>query len=142
MSWIKKLLFGSGDTAKENVIADWTTVPESNYVRSKTGLLYFDLVEGKGKSPVKGNTVSVHYTGWLLSGRRFDSSRTKNRAFSFDIGKHKVIRGWDEGVMSMKVGGLRQLKIPPTLGYGAAGSPPVIPQNATLIFEVELLEIQ
>ena len=142
MGWLKKLLLGGGSSTEEDVTAAPTPVQESDYVRTDTGLLYFDLVQGKGDSPSKGNNVTVHYTGWLQSGRRFDSSRTKNRPFSFEIGRRKVIRGWDEGVMSMKVGGIRQLKVPPTLGYGAPGSPPVIPKNATLIFEVELLEIQ
>jgi peptidylprolyl isomerase len=142
MGWLKKLLRGGGSTSAEDVTAAPTPVKESDYSRADTGLLYFDLVKGTGDSPSKGNNVTVHYTGWLQSGRRFDSSRTKNRPFSFVIGRRKVIRGWDEGVMSMKVGGIRQLKIPPSLGYGAVGSPPVIPKNATLIFEVELLEIQ
>ncbi len=142
MGWLKKLLLGGGNSTGEDVTAAPTPVQEGDYVRTDTGLLYFDLVQGKGASPSKGKNVTVHYTGWLQSGRRFDSSRTKNRPFSFEIGRRKVIRGWDEGVMSMKVGGIRQLKVPPALGYGAPGSPPVIPKNATLIFEVELLEIQ
>ncbi len=102
---------------------------------------YYDLKMGDGESPSPGKKVTVHYTGWLTNGKRFDSSRTKKRPFTFEIGRRKVIKGWDEGVMSMKVGGIRQLRVPPALGYGAGGAPPVIPKNATLVFEVELLEI-
>ena len=142
MGWLKKLLLGGGSSTEEDVTAAPTAISENDYSRLDSGLLYFDLVAGKGDSPAKGKKVTVHYTGWLQSGRRFDSSRTKNRPFSFEIGRRKVIRGWDEGVMSMKVGGIRQLKVPAALGYGAAGSPPVIPKNATLIFEVELLGIE
>ncbi|MBT4100708.1 MAG: FKBP-type peptidyl-prolyl cis-trans isomerase [Gemmatimonadetes bacterium] len=101
-----------------------------------------DLTTGSGASPSKGQKVTVHYSGWLTNGKQFDSSRKKDKPFTFNIGRRKVIRGWDEGVMSMQVGGLRQLKVPSALGYGAVGSPPAIPKNATLIFEVELLAIE
>ena len=103
--------------------------------------MFHDLLPGSGASPKKGQKVTVHYSGWLTNGKAFDSSKKRNKPFSFDIGKHKVIRGWAEGVLTMKVGGKRQLKVPSPLGYGSVGSPPVIPKNATLIFEVELLEI-
>jgi peptidylprolyl isomerase len=112
-----------------------------NMVTTDSGLQYVDLVEGTGAMPQTGQTVQVHYTGTLEDGTKFDSSRDRNRPFSFRIGVGQVIRGWDEGVASMRVGGRRQLIIPPDLGYGARGAGGVIPPNATLIFDVELLRI-
>ncbi len=112
-----------------------------NTVTTDSGLQYIDLVEGTGAIPQTGQTVQVHYTGTLEDGTKFDSSRDRNRPFSFRIGVGQVIRGWDEGVASMRVGGRRQLIIPPDLGYGARGAGGVIPPNATLIFDVELLRI-
>jgi len=106
-----------------------------------SGLKYEDLAEGEGDLAEKGKTVSVHYTGWLTDGSKFDSSVDRNQPFSFGLGQGQVIRGWDEGVEGMKVGGKRKLTIPPQLGYGAAGAGGVIPPNATLVFEVELLEV-
>jgi len=111
-------------------------------VTTASGLRYVDLVTGTGPSPKPGQTVSVHYTGTLESGRKFDSSRDRGTPFEFVIGQGKVIKGWDEGVMTMKVGGRRKLIIPPKLGYGPTGMPPSIPGNATLIFDVELLGIK
>ena len=107
-----------------------------------SGLKYVDLAEGDGRQPKKGKTVVVHYTGWLEDGTKFDSSLDRGQPFSFRIGMGQVIRGWDEGVMSMRVGGKRKLIIPPKLGYGARGAGGVIPPNATLIFEVELLKVR
>ncbi|MES9967555.1 MAG: FKBP-type peptidyl-prolyl cis-trans isomerase, partial [Sedimenticola sp.] len=106
-----------------------------------SGLKYEDLVEGDGEQAKAGNNVTVHYTGWLTDGSKFDSSLDRNDPFRFPLGAGRVIRGWDEGVQGMKVGGKRKLTIPPQLGYGAAGAGGVIPPNATLVFEVELLEV-
>jgi peptidylprolyl isomerase len=99
-------------------------------------------VEGDGPSPETGQTVTVHYTGWLEDGTKFDSSLDRGQPFTFAIGMGQVIAGWDEGVATMKVGGKRQLVIPSELGYGEQGAGAVIPPNATLIFEVELLAVQ
>ena len=101
-----------------------------------------DLVPGTGQTAASGQTVVVHYTGWLSDGRKFDSSRDRDRPFSFRLGGGQVIVGWDEGVAGMKVGGKRKLTIPPAMGYGEAGAGGVVPPNATLVFEVELLEIR
>jgi peptidylprolyl isomerase len=106
-----------------------------------SGLRYEDEVEGTGPSPQKGKQVTVHYTGKLTNGTKFDSSRDRNEPFQFVIGVGQVIRGWDEGVMSMKVGGKRKLYIPADLGYGARGAGGVIPPNAELHFDVELLGV-
>lgn len=109
-------------------------------VITPSGLKYVDLVEGTGASPMPGQSVTVHYTGTLENGEKFDSSVDRGQPFVFPIGMAKVIKGWDEGVMTMKIGGRRKLIIPPDLGYGARGAGGVIPPNATLIFEVELLD--
>ncbi|HYF77620.1 MAG TPA: FKBP-type peptidyl-prolyl cis-trans isomerase [Symbiobacteriaceae bacterium] len=109
---------------------------------TSTGLRYEDLVEGTGPQPQRGQTVECHYTGWLTNGKKFDSSRDRGRPFSFQLGMGRVIRGWDEGVLTMKVGGKRRLLVPPDLGYGVRGAGGVIPPNAELIFEIELLDIK
>ena len=113
-----------------------------NHVTTASGLQYEDLVVGKGAAPKQGQTVVVHYVGTLEDGRKFDSSRDKNQPYSFRLGTGNVIKGWDEGVATMKTGGKRRLTIPPALGYGERGIPPAIPPNATLIFEIELLELK
>ena len=113
---------------------------------TSSGLQYDDTREGQGASPTKGQTCVMHYTGWLYEngakGEKFDSSVDRGSPFEFPIGTGRVIKGWDEGVASMKVGGKRTLIIPPQLGYGARGAGGVIPPNATLIFEVELLGLK
>jgi peptidylprolyl isomerase len=111
-------------------------------VTTASGLKYEDLKVGTGASPKTGDTVIVHYTGTLTDGTKFDSSRDRGTPFDFVIGTGGVIKGWDEGVMSMKVGGRRKLTIPPDLGYGDRGAGGVIPPGATLIFDVELLDIK
>jgi FKBP-type peptidyl-prolyl cis-trans isomerase len=105
-------------------------------------LKYIDLKVGQGPQPKPGQTVRVHYTGWLTNGMKFDSSVDRNEPFEFPLGEGRVIRGWDEGVATMRVGGKRKLTVPSDLGYGIKGSPPEIPPNATLIFDVELLAIK
>jgi len=115
-----------------NVNGQPTTTP--------SGLQYWDIVVGTGPAATPGNVVKVHYTGFLTTGEKFDSSRDRGEPFSFPLGGGQVIKGWDEGVAGMKVGGQRQLRIPPALGYGANGAGSAIPPNATLIFDVELLD--
>jgi FKBP-type peptidyl-prolyl cis-trans isomerase FkpA len=106
-----------------------------------SGLKYEDLTEGNGETAQAGQMVTVHYTGWLENGQKFDSSKDRNDPFRFKLGAGQVIRGWDEGVAGMKIGGTRKLTIPANLGYGARGAGGVIPPNATLIFDVELLAL-
>ncbi len=106
-----------------------------------SGLQIEEIKLGDGDSAAAGQFVSVHYTGWLTDGSKFDSSKDRNEPFDFPLGQRNVIAGWDEGVQGMRVGGIRKLTIPPQLGYGARGAGGVIPPNATLVFEVELLDI-
>jgi len=135
-------LLSQGVAPSENVmIAQNMANTEENVMTTDSGLQYVEIEQGDGASPQRGQTVVVHYTGTLEDGTKFDSSRDRNRPFQFKIGVGQVIKGWDEGVASMKVGGRRKLIIPPELGYGARGAGGVIPPNATLIFDVELLKI-
>ncbi len=110
-------------------------------VTTESGLIIEDVIVGEGELAEAGQYVSVHYTGWLTDGKKFDSSKDRNDPFEFPLGGRHVIAGWDEGVQGMKVGGTRKLTIPPELGYGARGAGGVIPPNATLVFEVELLGV-
>lgn len=112
-----------------------------NEITTASGLKYVDLKVGDGVSPRAGQTVKVHYIGSLASGKEFENSYTQGKPVDFSIGVGRVIKGWDEGLMTMKVGGKRRLIIPPNLGYGATGNPPTIPPNATLTFEIELLGV-
>lgn len=122
------------ETKKEGAMAaEETTTP--------SGLKYVELAVGEGEAAKAGDRVQVHYTGWLLDGTKFDSSVDRGQPFVFPLGAGRVIRGWDEGVAGMKPGGKRKLVIPPDLGYGDRGAGGVIPPNATLVFEVELLKI-
>lgn len=130
----------SGSAAEENAnVSDAES--DLKYTETESGLKYTDVEVGTGATPQSGQTVVVHYTGTLTDGTKFDSSRDRNSPFSFKIGTGQVIRGWDEGLSTMRVGGQRQLIIPPDLGYGARGAGGVIPANATLLFDVELLRI-
>jgi FKBP-type peptidyl-prolyl cis-trans isomerase FkpA len=126
---------GGADEAKPD--------PEPKVVKLDSGLKYQDLKEGKGDKAKKGAKVTVHYTGWLAKDKKkFDSSKDRNEPFVFELGAGKVIKGWDEGVAGMKVGGKRKLMIPAKLGYGARGAGDDIPPNADLVFEVEMLKIE
>lgn len=125
-----------------NTEKETTQMDLSNAVTTPSGLQYIDQVVGEGETPQKGQNVTVHYTGTLENGKKFDSSVDRGTPFSFKIGVGQVIKGWDEGVGTMKVGGRRTLIIPPDLGYGARGAGGVIPPNATLIFDVELLGVK
>jgi FKBP-type peptidyl-prolyl cis-trans isomerase FkpA len=111
-------------------------------ITTASGLKYWELKVGDGRAAKAGDVVKVHYTGWLTNGKKFDSSLDRNEPFKFALGAGEVIKGWDEGVAGMKIGGKRQLRIPPELGYGAAGAPGAIPPNATLVFDVELLGLE
>jgi peptidylprolyl isomerase len=119
---------------------------EKKFTKTESGLQYRDVKEGTGEKPKNGQTCVVHYTGWLwvddAKGRKFDSSKDRGEPFDFPVGQGRVIKGWDEGVAGMKVGGTRELIIPPDLGYGSRGAAGVIPPNATLFFEVELKEVR
>jgi peptidylprolyl isomerase len=135
----------AGPTAPAAALSDGNApgIPElKGEIKSDGALRYIDEVVGTGASPASGQHVIVHYTGWLTTGKQFDSSRTRNQPFDFVIGKATVIKGWDVGVATMKVGGKRRLIIPPELGYGARGAGASIPANATLIFDVELLDVK
>jgi FKBP-type peptidyl-prolyl cis-trans isomerase FkpA len=111
-------------------------------VTTPSGLKYQDAKVGSGAEAKAGQTVAVHYTGWLTNGTKFDSSKDRGQPFNFRLGGGQVIKGWDEGVQGMKIGGVRKLTIPADLGYGARGAGGVIPPNATLVFEVELLDVK
>jgi FKBP-type peptidyl-prolyl cis-trans isomerase len=128
-------------TARPNTSAP--TKVTGDGVKTDSGLQYWEIRVGTGEVAKEGSHVRVHYTGWLTTGKKFDSSVDANQPLDFTIGNGEVIKGWDQGVAGMKVGGKRQLRIPPELGYGAEGTPGgPIPPNATLIFDVQLLAVQ
>ena len=140
---------GKTEAAKPDATRDQASTEASTMTKAKgdtvttaSGLKYIDIKVGNGASPETGQMVQVHYTGWLLSnGKKFDSSKDRGQPFSFPIGMKRVIKGWDEGVASMKVGGYRQLIIPPELGYGDRGAGAIIPPKASLVFDVEFLAV-
>jgi FKBP-type peptidyl-prolyl cis-trans isomerase FkpA len=136
---------GAGNEKAERKPAGFSPslgVDTAAMTKTPSGLRYQDLEKGQGAEATAGKNVSVHYTGWLPNGEKFDSSRDRNQPFGFTLGAGQVIAGWDEGVAGMKVGGRRKLVIPPDLGYGTAGAPPDIPPGATLVFDVELLDVR
>jgi len=127
---------------ENNTLIASNTMSDDKTVTTPSGLKYVELKEGTGATPKTGQKVVVHYTGTLEDGTKFDSSRDRGQPFDFKIGVGQVIKGWDEGVGTMKVGGRRQLIIPAELGYGSRGAGGVIPPNATLLFDVELLDVK
>ncbi len=135
---------GCGDGTSGGVEGEPAAAPEdcpSAETVTSSGLRYADIECGTGDEAAKGDIVEVHYVGTLDNGKKFDSSRDRGQTFKFQLGAGQVIAGWDDGLVGMKVGGVRELTIPPELGHGKAGFPPTIPPNATLIFEVELISI-
>jgi FKBP-type peptidyl-prolyl cis-trans isomerase len=138
-------VFALGQSAARKSTAPNTNAPTKvtgDGVKSASGLVYWDIRVGNGQVAKEGSHVRVHYTGWLTTGKKFDSSVDAGKPFDFTIGNSEVIKGWEEGVAGMKVGGKRQLRIPPALAYGTQGYPGAIPANATLIFDVQLLGVQ
>jgi FKBP-type peptidyl-prolyl cis-trans isomerase len=140
VTFLATALFAQGGSTKPDTSAP--TKVTGKPTTTVDGLEFWDITVGTGPVATKGKTVKVHYTGWLTNGKKFDSSVDHGQPFTFDLGSGQVIKGWDEGVNGMKVGGKRQLRIPPELGYGSRGAGGVIPANATLIFDVELLGVR
>lgn len=135
--------FGCAEAGtSDDAVSALAHLNKENTVTTPSGLQYEDLVVGEGATAKAGDQVEVHYTGWLTNGQKFDSSLDRRETFRFQLGQGRVIKGWDEGVAGMNVGGKRKLLIPPALGYGARGAGNVIPPNATLVFEVELISIR
>jgi FKBP-type peptidyl-prolyl cis-trans isomerase FkpA len=132
---------GKSTTAAKKPVATGPTKVTGDGTKTASGLQYWDIKEGTGAEAKTGQTAKMHYTGWLTSGKKFDSS-IGSQPYEFVIGHGDVIKGWDEGVLGMKVGGKRQLRIPPSLAYGEKGYPGVIPPDATLIFDVQLMSVQ
>jgi FKBP-type peptidyl-prolyl cis-trans isomerase len=140
VTFVATTLFAQGGSKKPDTSAP--TKVTGDGTKTADGLQYWDIKVGTGPAATAGQTVKVHYTGWLTNGKKFDSSVDRGEPFTFPLGGGQVIKGWDEGVAGMKVGGKRQLRIPPQLGYGDRGAGGVIPANATLIFDVELLGVR
>jgi len=140
VTFVVTAVFAQGGSAKPNTSAP--TKVTGDGTKTADGLQYWDIKVGTGPVASAGQTVKVHYTGWLTNGKKFDSSVDRGEPFTFNLGGGQVIKGWDEGVAGMKVGGKRQLRIPPQLGYGDRGAGGVIPPNATLVFDVELLGVR
>jgi len=140
VTFVVTAVFAQGGSAKPNTSAP--TKVTGDGTKTADGLQYWDIKVGTGPVAAAGQTVKVHYTGWLTNGKKFDSSVDRGEPFTFNLGGGQVIKGWDEGVAGMKVGGKRQLRIPPQLGYGDRGAGGVIPPNATLVFDVELLGVR
>jgi len=135
-------VFGSAQNPARKPNTNAPTKVNGPGVTTPSGLTYWDIRVGNGEEAKEGSRVRVHYTGWLTNGKKFDSSVDAGTPFVFTIGNGEVIQGWEEGITGMRVNGKRQLRIPPALAYGADGSPPDIPANATLIFDVQLLGVQ
>jgi FKBP-type peptidyl-prolyl cis-trans isomerase FkpA len=133
---------GSGAADKASGFAASLGVDTTTMTKAGAGFWYSDVSVGQGDEAAPGRTVSVHYTGWLPDGTKFDSSRDRGEPFAFTLGSGQVIAGWDEGVKGMKVGGRRKLVLPPQLAYGDGGAPPTIPPGATLVFDVEVLKVE
>jgi FKBP-type peptidyl-prolyl cis-trans isomerase len=136
------LVYSANQKPQEAQVGPPEVDANTETITTPSGLQYQDITEGTGAEANELDLVTVHYTGWLEDGTKFDSSVDRDKPFQFTLGTGGVIKGWDEGVAGMKEGGKRRLVIPSELGYGAAGSPPVIPPNATLIFDVELIDVQ
>jgi FKBP-type peptidyl-prolyl cis-trans isomerase FkpA len=130
-----------GDAAAGGFSAE-LGVDTTRMTRAPAGFWYTDVAAGEGAEAVPGRTVTVHYTGWLPDGKKFDSSRDRGEPFAFTLGARQVISGWDEGVNGMRAGGRRKLVLPPGMAYGDAGAPPDIPPGATLVFDVEVLKVE
>ncbi len=136
----------SSDTKMENKPAKTAPYPGeltvNQEVKTASGVKYIDMKEGDGDTPKRGRRIKVHYTGYLMDGTTFDTSRDDNEPLSFILGAGQVIDGWEEGISTMKIGGKRKLIVPPELGYGAEGYPELIPGNSVIVFDVELLDVQ
>ena len=135
-------IFALAQTTKKPSATAAPTKVTGDPAKLPSGLQYWDIKVGTGAVAQSGQNVKVHYTGWLTSGKKFDSSVDSRTPFGFKLGAGDVIKGWDEGVAGMKVGGKRQLRIPPDLAYGRHGYPPLIPQDSTLVFDIELLGVK
>lgn len=142
LMFVMYFLGNSGKSEESDAMENQFVDPNIEVITTASGLQYQEKVVGSGEAAQAGQMVAVHYTGWLLDGTKFDSSVDRGQAFEFALGAGRVIAGWDEGVAGMQVGGKRLLIIPAALGYGERGAGGVIPPNATLVFEVELLEVK